>query len=1641
MKKYALFARARLSALILTGFFGMQIHAATILDQISGVDKGDSTSLSVGAGEFGDKTNLSTGVTVFRATDVDLPTNSELRVQLARKFEFGSALRRITGAEDYIYEGKSDPIQHHKQVFGSGWDLDVPAIRGVFDLRTGWVTGDGAWGVTSNKRCTDGFVPPTVSGLWPNYISQVPAKIYWGGTKISIPGIGEEPLLSRVSTRPKPLGAEVYTGTTRSEWMVSCLPSVTGALGEGFKVRLPNGTKYYFDWMVMQRIPSIGTEESVSYSFGYTDGRLGLIGAYNGPRTLIPLGEYALYATKVEDRFGNWVKYDYDPANPQRLLAIRSNDGVTLSLTYEHSQIKTVTAGSQVWSYTYGHPSAPISYDQAYLKSLILPDQSSWQYSVQAGVYLHPTEGKEMWRGCNLKLLGMSSSIAPEPTRVGTISIVNPSGATSVFKFRNIVQGTNRTPGNCFANNPNATAKIEGAISAFVTPSLFEKTVTGPGIASQTWSIFYAPSWSWANACTAGNCANSSETRITNPDGVLQRYTFGNDYDANAGQLLDIKIESGGIVRKQITNTYIGSSAGQAFANSYGIDPHAGNNPFANKIRPLIATRIIQDGTSFETAVDNCGSASTYCFDAFARPTRMVSGNTLQSSRVVSTDYHDDYSNWVLGQKKREVGSDTTVISQVDYNAQALPSKVYRFGKLEGTMTYNADGTLASAIDGRNNVTALSNWKRGVPQLIEYPATAEAPAGSTRIATVDGDGWITSVTNEIGAKTCYTYDTMGRISSITYPSETALGICDSSRWSQTAINFVQVNAQEYGLEPGHWRHSYYQGNKHVNTYFDAMLRPVIEETFDYADLGGTLSQVVKRYDNSGRLVFQSYPTTGVGSFLLVMKGTRTFYDALGRAIRLEQDSELNTLSTTTEYLDALRTRVTDPRGNKTINGFMAWGEPSFDMPISSVQPEGKIITIKRHPQFGWPLAMTQRSADYSAQQTRHYVYDGNAMLCKTIEPETGASVMGYDAAGNLAWSASGLSGASYASTTDCNYAAANASGRVVNRNYDARNRLTALSFPDGLGNQSWSYEKDNLPASITTYNGAGNTQAVINRYAYNQRRMLSAEYVDQPLWYSWRIGYDYDAIGNLRWQSYPTGLTLDFAPNAFGQSTQVRDHTNHVYASGSGYHPNGALKQFTYGNGVVHSMTQNIRQLPAQVSQTGVMHYSYAYDANANINSIFELTRGDTYSRSMTYDALDRLTSAGSASFGGDSWHRLSYDALDNLKSWKLAGVKDYADYVYDTQHRLTNIRDSLGALQVSMNYDAQGNLAMKDTQNYTFDYGNRLRNVAGKESYRYDGLGRRVQTTKADGSMNLWMYGQNGQMLFSWDGPGAEKTHEHIYFAGSLIATVDHNWPSNSVIATNYQHTDALGSPVAVTNATGEVIERNVYEPFGAIVRKPNFTGVGFTGHVMDGATGLTYMQQRYYDQSIGRFLSVDPVSANANVGGNFNRYSYANNNPYKFFDPDGRFSIGAISYAASFLSGVSFSSIENQSQRPKPQDQKPYDENGTTQELETIRVSGLKVDVKTEPPQWKYGDANPPNQMMTPDQADIYMHWHQNQTLNTLVYPVFRALPKALRSGNPIKAIPSMFRDAYDSGKNMELNIPSQADIDKKRAAERKR
>lgn len=134
------------------------------------------------------------------------------------------------------------------------------------------------------------------------------------------------------------------------------------------------------------------------------------------------------------------------------------------------------------------------------------------------------------------------------------------------------------------------------------------------------------------------------------------------------------------------------------------------------------------------------------------------------------------------------------------------------------------------------------------------------------------------------------------------------------------------------------------------------------------------------------------------------------------------------------------------------------------------------------------------------------------------------------------------------------------------------------------------------------------------------------------------------------------------------------------------------------------------------------------------------------------------------------------------------------------------------------------------------------------------------------------------------------------------------------------YVYTDPQGTPLAEADATGAITTSFDYRPYGSLTLGAPTAGPGYTGHVNDPDTGLLYMQARYYDPVTARFLSVDSVRPEGGKPFGFNRYAYANGNPYKYTDPDGRFAQlvwGAIAGAAvevfieTAIQGKSFSEI----------------------------------------------------------------------------------------------------------------------------------
>ena len=135
-----------------------------------------------------------------------------------------------------------------------------------------------------------------------------------------------------------------------------------------------------------------------------------------------------------------------------------------------------------------------------------------------------------------------------------------------------------------------------------------------------------------------------------------------------------------------------------------------------------------------------------------------------------------------------------------------------------------------------------------------------------------------------------------------------------------------------------------------------------------------------------------------------------------------------------------------------------------------------------------------------------------------------------------------------------------------------------------------------------------------------------------------------------------------------------------------------------------------------------------------------------------------------------------------------------------------------------------------------------------------------------------------------------------------SSITTTMKRWVAGLVIASmtlasnaqtiTYFHNDVAGSPLVATDATGNVVWKENYKPYGDKLNNQPASSdnkIGYAGKPFDNNTGLTYMGARYYDPVVGRFMGVDPVDLIEHDVHSFNRYAYANNNPNKYVDPNG--------------------------------------------------------------------------------------------------------------------------------------------------------
>ncbi|MBI4305530.1 MAG: RHS repeat-associated core domain-containing protein, partial [Chloroflexi bacterium] len=162
-------------------------------------------------------------------------------------------------------------------------------------------------------------------------------------------------------------------------------------------------------------------------------------------------------------------------------------------------------------------------------------------------------------------------------------------------------------------------------------------------------------------------------------------------------------------------------------------------------------------------------------------------------------------------------------------------------------------------------------------------------------------------------------------------------------------------------------------------------------------------------------------------------------------------------------------------------------------------------------------------------------------------------------------------------------------------------------------------------------------------------------------------------------------------------------------------------------------------------------------------------------------------------------------------------------------------------------------------------------------ESYVYDGDGKRVaETSSSEGTIHYV------NRFYQKDVTSGTTTV--TYWLGDRLVAVK----SGSTL--HFFHVDHLDSAAARSDAGGVGAWR-AYLPYGE-VRTSSGTIAGdrsFTGQRLDTPTGLYFYNARYYDPTIGRFISPDTIVPDPYDPRDYNRFAYVLNNPLKYTDPSG--------------------------------------------------------------------------------------------------------------------------------------------------------
>jgi len=745
---------------------------------------------------------------------------------------------------------------------------------------------------------------------------------------------------------------------------------------------------------------------------------------------------------------------------------------------------------------------------------------------------------------------------------------------------------------------------------------------------------------------------------------------------------------------------------------------------------------------------------------------------------------------------------------------------------VETRFDYDANGNLTRLIEAFGRAEQRETTFQYDSRFSQLTGTVD-PDGNATSITLDSRGNPTQITNALGGVVSLTYDARGLVTATTDERGNRTNYAFNTAGDLVSVTDAEGSRSSFAYDAVGLLTGVTNADGTAEQRTSSLAYDALDRLISVTDAAGATTTMA--YDAEGNLVSSS-DATGITA--------AQTYDARNRLTAVDNPASGRTtfaydrvgnLTQATDALGAATTLAYD-RANQLVRMTDALGQRT---------------------NFAYDPAGNQTTVTDALSRVTTFTYDAlNRRLTRT-DPLSQVYTYSYDRRGNVV-------------------RIVDAKGQTLDYAYDALSRPTRLTTPDDV--------------LTYTYDAAGNTLAAGNNssalaFTYDRADRLVGAQTEaggaQPLV---ALTQTWDAAGNRRRLEDGLGGATLFDYDAVDQLTRLRIPAGADIAMA--YDPAGRLQRIGYPNGVEALASFDAAgRLASLVHRAGfgdVRSFAYGY---TTVGNIAQITEGAT-ARTFTYDRTQQLTR--DSINGGEVY---AYDAVGNRTRSPVSG-----SYRHDAANRL--LEDDTACYA----YDANGNRTSKTEKvagactggvtTYDWDAQDQLIRVnlanGGVVSYRYDALGRRIEKDNG-GQVVRYVY-DGADILLEYDASDALRAR---YSHGDGVAQPLALERGGSRY---FYHADHLGSIRALTDGAGLRAASLDYDAYGQLqgsVAGPD-NPYGFTARELDRETSLYYYRARYYDPSMGRFLSEDPFGLAA---GDINLYRYVFNNPGNYVDPTGQY------------------------------------------------------------------------------------------------------------------------------------------------------